>query len=612
MGLMSSVQPTFYCSHCLNTFQVDAESCPNMGCGRFRPADGWAQMFEPGEVIDRNYQVAERLATGGAGVTYLVRALSDDGKPTGPKIALKLLFTARDHGAYLRRLSTEAQILQELQHPNIVQYLGFVHRTGQSPYLLTQFEEGGSLLDHMRRVGTLGIRDVASVGRQVCWALEKGHAQGIIHRDLKPENLLLETVTPKGEVPIIRVADFGIAKVSGSLASGLTRAGAFVGTPQYAAPEQFVGDPASDKADIYALGAVMVFMLTARPLVQDAHILASEDVYTRLLDSLPPTIQCKNDTAEDNRRFNQILVRAMAVNPDERCSVGELDRMLAALLEDCDPQAPVMTLSAETPVASIPLSVFSDASSGLTVSGLVQQDIVANPTPTLRDPTIEMATIRSPLASSSPLSPEDSGREPPAESPVVDRKSGVLGLKLFLVCTVLAALGLGALGWMLYESSESPVVPVKEPADELVEALSVPPIVEEPVAAVEVPLAEAEAEKEKEKEKEKAASKKETRAPPVVQQVLDAVRNPSEGEDARRAADRAFKRNAQIIRRNCPEAVGQRIEIETVVGIHGRIQWARPLVRTRPEFKCVADNMKSVQSGSRLKIATKVRLHVQP
>jgi serine/threonine protein kinase len=600
MGLMSSVQPTFYCSHCLNTFQADAESCPNLGCGRPRPSDGWAQMFEPGDVIDRNYQVVERLAMGGAGVTYLVRALDDDEKPTGPKIALKLLFTARDHGAYLRRLSTEAQILQELQHPNIVQYLGFVHRTGKSPYLLTQFEEGGSLLDHMRRVGTLDIRDVASVGRQVCWALEKGHAQGIIHRDLKPENLLLETVTLKGAVPIIRVADFGIAKVSGSLASGLTRAGAFVGTPQYAAPEQFVGDPASDKADIYALGAVMVFMLTARPLVQDAHQLASEDVYTRLLDSLPPTIQGKNDTVEDNRRFNQILIRAMAINPDERCSVGELDRMLAALLEDRDPQAPVMTLSAEVPVASIPLSVFSDESGGLTVSGLVDQEIVGNPTPTIRDPTIEIATMSSPLVVKSPLSTKDSGREPPAQSPVVDRMSGVLGLKLFLVCTVLAALGLCALGWMLYESSESPVVPVEEPTGELVEALSVQPVVEEPVAAAESPP------------EEEGASKEETRAPPVTQQVLDAVRNPSQGEDARRAAGRAFKRNAQTIRRNCPEAVGQRIEIETVVGISGRIQWARPLVRTRPEFKCVTDNMKRVQSGSRLKIATKVRLHVQP
>ena len=59
-------------------------------------------------------------------------------------IALKLLFANRDSGAYLRRLATEAQILQALHHPNIVEYLGFVHRTGQSPYLLTQLRRAGA------------------------------------------------------------------------------------------------------------------------------------------------------------------------------------------------------------------------------------------------------------------------------------------------------------------------------------------------------------------------------------------------------------------------------------------------------------------------------------
>jgi serine/threonine protein kinase len=154
-------------------------------------------MYQPGDVIDRTYRVSRRLALGGAGVTYLVRALGEKDEETGPWIALKLLFANRDHGAYLRRLSTEAAILQELHHPNIVGYLGFVHRTGQSPYLLTQFEEGGSLLDHMKRVGTMSVRCAAAVGRQVCLALEKGHAQGITHRDLKPENLLLRAVTPE-------------------------------------------------------------------------------------------------------------------------------------------------------------------------------------------------------------------------------------------------------------------------------------------------------------------------------------------------------------------------------------------------------------------------------
>ncbi len=236
---MSESPVTLYCSQCLNTFEVSVDNCPNMGCGHPRPERGWDRMYGPGDMIDRTYRVSRRLAMGGAGVTYLVRSVGDDGNESGPQIALKLLFARRDSGAYLRRLATEAQIIQELHHPNIVEYLGFVHRTGQSPYLLTRFEEGGSLLDHMKRVGTMGVREAAAVGRQVCMALEKGHMQGITHRDLKPENLLLCENTPKGGVPNIRVADFGIAKVTGSIGAGLTRMGAFVGTPQYAAPEQY-------------------------------------------------------------------------------------------------------------------------------------------------------------------------------------------------------------------------------------------------------------------------------------------------------------------------------------------------------------------------------------
>lgn len=560
-------------------------------------------MFEPGDVIDRNYGVIERLAMGGAGVTYLVRALDDAGEPSGPKIALKMLFTARDHGAYLRRLSTEAQILQELQHPNIVQYLGFVHRTGQSPYLLTQFEEGGSLLDHMRRVGKLGIRECASVGRQVCWALEKGHAQGIIHRDLKPENLLLEAITEKGSTPTVRVADFGIAKVSGSLSSGLTRAGAFVGTPQYAAPEQFVGDPASDKADIYALGAVMMFLLTARPLVADAHTLASEDVYTRLLDALPPQIQLDGESPDDVERFNQVLARAMAISPDERCSVGELDRMLAALLDNRDPTAPVMSLSTDNPTSSIPLTVFSDDGGGRTAGGLDMPVLAASPTPTARD-IVEPDDDRQDEPLSAPSEPDAT---PP---PPVGDSTGTLPLLFFLAGTVLAALvGLGIMFWPASETAhqEDPL------ADVLAEPISEAPEKEVPVvAALEEEVSEEPVPTPPPEVKEEPPRQAPVRPAPAPERVLDAVANPEKGATARRAADRAFRRNAQVIRRNCPDAVGQTIEVEAVVGRDGRIQSARPVNRTRPAFKCVADNMLRVKSGSRLTIATKVRLDVRP
>jgi len=400
---MPATSITLYCTDCLTTFSDNEHACPNLGCARVQPPSGWGQMYGPGDVIDRTYRVSRRLALGGAGVTYLVRALGDDDEEIGPWIALKLLFASRDHGAYLRRLSTEAAILQELHHPNIVAYLGFVHRTGQSPYLLTQFEEGGSLLDHMKRVGTMSVRLAASVGRQVCVALEKGHAKGITHRDLKPENLLLRQITSKGEVPEIRVADFGIARVTGGLGAGLTRAGAFLGTPQYAAPEQFLGEPASDKADVYSLGAMMVFMMTARPLVQKAHTLAPEDVYTQLLDVIPPRIGRKSDSAEDCAAMNRILAAAMALDPAERCSVSALGQLLATLLDG--QRTPDGADQNEAP-PFIDLSDLSEA----TVLSTNHSGLHAMPTPTVKD----SATMDAVLAGIPTVLPPEVG--PPKKS----------------------------------------------------------------------------------------------------------------------------------------------------------------------------------------------------
>ena len=328
---------THYCSRCLTSFAADLAQCPNLGCRRERPADGWGQILQDGEVFDRNYAILRRLAMGGAGVTYLAKELDRGGQPTGPDLAIKVLLAHRDHGPYLKRLATEAGILRELDHPNIVQCLGFVHRSGHTPYLVTKFEAGGSLLDHVRRSGRLGIRTSAQIGRQICWALAVAHARDIVHRDLKPENVLLASVVPVGEDPVVRVADFGIAKVEGSLGSGLTRMGAFVGTPQYAAPEQFASDRPTAATDVYAVGALLYFCIMARPVVQYADRLSLEDSLELLLQNLPPRVERPDQDPEDVRRINAILEVVMAPEARARPGIEELDNQLATLLGGRDP-----------------------------------------------------------------------------------------------------------------------------------------------------------------------------------------------------------------------------------------------------------------------------------
>ena len=329
-----------YCSRCLTTFAEDLDQCPNLACRRKRPSRGWGVIFADGDVFDRTYRIHRMLAVGGAGVTYLGRELDGSDEQVGPRIAIKVLLAARDQGPYVRRLATEAQIIQELDHPNIVQYLGFVHRSGHSPYLLTRFEAGGSLLDHMRRVGTLTVKQAALVGRQICWALEKAHERDIVHRDLKPENVLLTRVVEPDEDPVVRVADFGIAKVQGSLGTNLTRVGAFVGTPHYAAPEQFVGGAVTEAADVYAVGALLYFTMTAKHVVRFADRIDPEDGFQLLCDNLPPRLERPMEHPDAIRRMQKVLAAAMEVDPLSRCSVVELDEMLQSVAADQEPVRP--------------------------------------------------------------------------------------------------------------------------------------------------------------------------------------------------------------------------------------------------------------------------------
>jgi serine/threonine protein kinase len=326
---MSEVSRHAYCGRCLTTFSGDPDGCPNLACRSNRPDAGWGALLEEGDVLDRHYGVLRRLAIGGAGVTYLARELGDDGQPVGDKLAVKVLFAQRDQGAFLRRLATEAQILLELAHPNIVTIRGFVQRAGHSPYLVTRFEEGGSLLDHLRRAGPMTIRDAAAMGVQLCEGLERAHRAGVIHRDLKPENILLTHVPARGEVPIVKLTDFGIAKVYGGFTTQLTRVGAFVGTPQYAAPEQFQSAPPTPAADVFSIAAVLQFCVTLRPVLGDIDMGDLDGTLDRLQQRVPVVLDASKGEPQDVAGFNAFLASTMGFHPDHRVPIEDATKMLA-------------------------------------------------------------------------------------------------------------------------------------------------------------------------------------------------------------------------------------------------------------------------------------------
>ncbi|HHO54548.1 MAG TPA: serine/threonine protein kinase, partial [Deltaproteobacteria bacterium] len=333
---------TLYCARCLGSFEGQPDTCPNVGCGAHRPHSGWGVLLDPGDLLDRHYVIERCLAVGGAGLTYLARETDAAGAPTGPKLAIKVLYSARAAGPFLRRLSNEAQILQELAHDNIVQLRGFVHRAGQEPYLVTLFEEGGSLSQHVARVGPLAPSVAVGVLRQILRALDVAHQAGVVHRDLKPDNVLLSTRVEADELPHCRVADFGIAKVSGGMGAQLTRLGAFVGTPEYAAPEQFAGVPPTPPTDVFAAGGLLVYLLTGHPPVSFTHRSDIEQSHDELLDQIPPILEPTQlrATAEEVAKLQEVVEHMMAPQAEERWTIRQTLAALTPLLERFPSQPP--------------------------------------------------------------------------------------------------------------------------------------------------------------------------------------------------------------------------------------------------------------------------------
>lgn len=290
-------------------------------------------MLGAGDHIDRHYLVERTLAVGGAGICYLARETDADDQPNGPELAIKVLFDQRDSGPFLRRLANEAQILQELAHEHIVECRGFVSRTGHPPYLVTRFEHGGSLYDHIKENGPQPPAIAAGTLRQILLALDVAHQRGVVHRDLKPQNVLLRQPTAQTELPHTLVADFGIAKVQGGLGEGLTRVGGFIGTPEYAAPEQFAGATPTPATDLWAAGGVLWFLLTGR---SPFRFTQRNDIGTcldELLRQLPLPLP-QVGTPEETQVLQDVLDALLREDPEERWNAWQVLSHLRELIGD--------------------------------------------------------------------------------------------------------------------------------------------------------------------------------------------------------------------------------------------------------------------------------------
>ncbi|MGM9482918.1 protein kinase domain-containing protein [Roseateles sp. NT4] len=201
------------------------------------------------------YRVIRLLGHGGMGEVY--EATRDDGQYE-QRVAIKVVRDAIgiDHAALSARLDAEKKILATLDHPNIARLLDAGVIDEERPYFVMELVEGQPIDIYCQQEG-ISLRQRVELMRSVCTTVEYAHQQGVIHRDLKPSNIL---VTAAG---IPKLLDFGIAKridVEGS-GAGRTVTQAQALTPDYASPEQVLGEPIGVATDIYALGLVLYRLL---------------------------------------------------------------------------------------------------------------------------------------------------------------------------------------------------------------------------------------------------------------------------------------------------------------------------------------------------------------
>jgi len=267
-----------------------------------------------GKVLGQRYELTERIGTGGVSTVFCAHDRTLD-----RQVAVKLLnHVVATDSDQLQRFGREARSVAKLSHPNIVNVTDAGEDQGH-PFIVFEYIEGETLKQRITRQKQLPIGEAVAFAIEIAFALDVAHRKGIIHRDIKPQNVLIDK---NGRA---KLTDFGIALTLEDEES-LTATGKVIGTTDYVAPEQALGEHVTGQSDLYSLGVVLYEMLTGEvPFTAENQVAVA---MRHVREKLPDLQQIRPEVPAE---LAAVVELATAKSPADRYATAEA---MAEALED--------------------------------------------------------------------------------------------------------------------------------------------------------------------------------------------------------------------------------------------------------------------------------------
>lgn len=252
------------------------------------------------------YTIRSEVGEGGTSAVFQAE------HPSHGLVAVKVLREKlRQDKTAVARFLREASYGERVQHPNVVRTIEIGEASPGMHFLAIEWAKGEILEKYARRRGPLPADEVATIICQIADAVHAAHAVKIVHRDLKPENVMYDP-----DARLVKLLDFGIATDTDiAREERLTRAGFFVGTLMYVAPEALSGEIVSPKADQYSLATIAYFLLTAcHPYVAKT----PREMFSQLLSEPPIPLNSARPSIRFSSAVEAVVMRGLTRDPNRR------------------------------------------------------------------------------------------------------------------------------------------------------------------------------------------------------------------------------------------------------------------------------------------------------